>query len=244
MGDLLGSVPSQEQVLLQRLPPSHREGAFPRSLLAPNERIVFETKPRLVGFVGVPLLVSVIWSMIWGGAFIATFNVANWAGEVAAIIILIAPVWCWPLLRFRNWRGSAYALTDVRVVRRSGSGGSQLQDARYDLVQQVQSDGTTLRFRIARIAGAGAAYHGGGLLGDQVVWKDVEFAAQVQVFAQAFIALYAQKIRDDQILQALRLRATANKVTCAYCKSLVDLAVLPAQRFKCPNCSAPILPPG
>jgi hypothetical protein len=229
---------SREQVLLQRLPPSNRPGIFPTTLLSPDERVVFETRPSVWGFIGVALAVNILWSLL----MIFTAATQPGAAENGALWFFLVVPWLWVVFGLRSWKSTAYAMTDRRVIRRGGRGGVKLQDARYDLISGVEVTGSsTVRFRITPVAGSQGAAHGTGLFTKYVVWDYVDSAAEIQVFAQEFIRLQSAKVREEQIRSLLRARAMANKVKCAYCGSLVELSTIDLSSPKCDSCGAPLV---
>lgn len=232
------SVAGQEQALLQRLPSSNRPGTFPPALLSPGERVVFETRPRVWGFIAVSLSINILWSLL----IIGTVATQPGAAQNPALWFFLVAPWLWVLFRLQAWKGTAYAMTDRRVIRRGGRGGVSLQDARYDLISAVESTGTTtVRFRIAPNAGAPDGAHGVGLINHYVVWNDLAQAAEVQVFAQEFVRLQAAKVREDEVRRQLRARALANKVRCPYCNTLMDFSTINLTTPKCSSCGAPLV---
>ncbi len=223
--------------MLQRLPASNIPGSFPRELLFASEKVIFETRPLISGFLAVPLIVSILWDLLWVGT---TFATPSLVYNPALYFFVLLP-WIWVLVRWRNWRGTTYALTDRRVVRRSGKEGTKLQDAPTEFIGKVDLDGNTVRFRFGTPAGQGALAHGGGILGNQVIWNDLKGAAQVQVFASEWISLYALKLQRERVRQQLLARVLADKVSCSYCGTLLPLGSISYDRPQCPSCGAPLV---
>jgi len=97
-----------------------RPGAYPRSELQADEKVIFEGKPSLVAtcFLGILWLVL----CLGGGLVLAALTIIVWqcslTSAVLATILGISPF----IYFYVQWSGTAFALTDRRVlVRRKGS---------------------------------------------------------------------------------------------------------------------------
>jgi hypothetical protein len=97
-----------------------RPGAFPRSELQADEKVIFEGKPSLVAmcFLGILWLVL----CLGGGLLLAALTIIVWQCSLTSValatILGISPF----IYLYVQWSGTSFALTDRRVLlRRTGS---------------------------------------------------------------------------------------------------------------------------
>jgi|APLow6443716910_1056828.scaffolds.fasta_scaffold98497_2 uncharacterized membrane protein YdbT with pleckstrin-like domain len=95
--------------------------AYPQKLLAPDEKIQFETRPHWRAlFVPIVILLATVFGMTWlyfwidnemlGGTFI------RWVVLAGGILILVL----WAIVPFLRWLTTEYVFTDRRIIVRSG----------------------------------------------------------------------------------------------------------------------------
>lgn len=94
---------------------------YPEKLLAPDEKIMFETRPHWRGlFVPIVVMLATVFGMTWlyfwidsemfGGTAIRWFVLAG------GIFILVL----WAVVPFMRWLTTDYVFTDRRIIVRSG----------------------------------------------------------------------------------------------------------------------------
>lgn len=229
-------VPKTESTLLLELPSSNDPGVFPRGLLPGGERVLFETRPSLVGlYIGRLVLLGLL-LFVWINVSLEI--VTNPAGWFFVALTLFAIIY-YILL----WRSTAYALTDLRVIRLSGLRRSNFIDAQYDQVQNlslepgfsggIKFDATPPRAPSRLLVGRKYA--------KTVYWNALPEAARVYNFVQKAFALHEHQAHREGLREALLARLRADRFPCAYCRTLVDIKTVDYASPKCPNCGAPLV---
>jgi membrane protein YdbS with pleckstrin-like domain len=145
-----------------------------REILVSNEEIIVESRPliwphlfepALVVLIGVVLRVVVIYLEPKYLEF-ELWSIVKWGVLGIAIIGLFSM-----LLRFLRWRYTIYALTNKRILRRTGVFGRSYLDCSLGKVQNVEVKMSALsrifRFGTIRIATARTK-------GDDIEWVDVK----------------------------------------------------------------------
>jgi hypothetical protein len=230
--------PTTETELLQRRPISFRQDAFPRKWITADERVLFETRPSLLGiywgrlalFLGFAtlLLVDATYPMY-------LYSAGYWGFEAFLFLVPTGVV-------YLAWRGRAYALTNQRVLETSGLVSPTVEYARYDEVQNLTvGTGATgdLRFELGAPGGSKVGRAAAGRP-KKVVWRSVPMAPQVYEFVQDAFRLAAlqdaqKRVRADFIGRALRTR-----IVCEYCGGLIEFDPDKKSETKCPSCGAPV----
>ena len=94
---------------------------YPEKLLAPDEKIQFETRPHWRGlFVPAIVLLATVFVMTWVMSWIVS-NISGWeflrwiviAGGVLVLVL-------WAIVPFLRWLTTDYVFTDRRIIVRSG----------------------------------------------------------------------------------------------------------------------------
>ena len=219
------------------IPASNRPGAFPRPLIDAGESLIFETRPNL-------------WTLYWGRLLIfGLLFLAIVGGSIGdgglvsapAVGITVIAVFALPLVWIGlAWYLTAYGLTDQRVLSASGIVFRDFRALRYDQVENMslrsamtgdiifdtsETEGTVLG------RGRGAAR--------RIVWAGIPYTQRVYEFLQDAFNIRTEQSREQSTRRALAARARENKLTCAYCGSLVDIRGLDPKRPSCPFCGAP-----
>jgi len=228
--------PRTEGELLQALPPSNAPGVFPRRVLSAEERVIYETRPGLAGLRWGPVVVLVLLDLLF--LYVSIELVTNILGWVLVALITLGLVYI-----FLQWKSTAYALTDRRVLRVSGFRQSRFTDALYDQIQNlrlVPGAAGGIRFD------ATPPHSPTGVLGQakyakSISWSALSHPEQVYDFVQSAFALHAHQNIDAKHRADLLARVTANRIPCEYCGTLVSLVTIDYEAPKCPSCGAPLV---
>lgn len=113
---------------------------FPRELLTADEQVLLELKPSAVPFVTAPLL-TLSTFLVLGLVVFAVLAYANVNAAVAAcglpLVVLAVVLGLSSLLGYFTWRNTFYAITDKRVLQKSGLVGMNAFDAPLTSIQNV-----------------------------------------------------------------------------------------------------------
>lgn len=233
-----GGFPETEAALLRDVPGSSQSNVLPRELLLRGERVYFETRPGLVSrYWGRLTLVILIEALL---VFALVLPGDSDPGGVGFFVALGALVL---LLILLAWRGTAYALTDQRVLAVSGIMHGGLEQATYEEIQSFSSTpGSTADLifdaRAAALPGVRQARRSRGA---RIVWRSVEKAPSVYAFVQETFGFKAIQLREATVKSQYLTAALADKVRCGYCGNAV--APVPGRKgyAVCPSCGAPLL---
>ncbi|MCI4373436.1 MAG: PH domain-containing protein [Thermoplasmata archaeon] len=236
--------PRTETDLLLNLPPTNDPGVFPRSLLTGDERILFETRPSLVSLYWGRLTVLIIWFLLFTGA---TIGDGSFSGPlllaVAAFLVLDAPALLLIIVCVLLWRRTTYALTDRRVMRLSGLRRTNFVDAPYDQIQNlslVSGSSGGIKFD-ATPPNAPTRLIGGRKFAKTIYWNSLVDAPRVYTFVQQAFSLHVVSAVETGARQALIARLHEGRITCEYCRALVEIKQVNSTSPKCPRCGAPLV---
>lgn len=113
---------------------------FPRELLTADEQVLLELKPSAVPFVTAPLL-TLSTLLVLGLVVFAVLAYANINAAVATcglpLVVLAVVLAFSSLLGYFTWRNTFYAITDKRVLQKSGLVGMNAFDAPLSSIQNV-----------------------------------------------------------------------------------------------------------
>jgi hypothetical protein len=232
-----GFLPGSEGDLQQAQPGSNQPGVFPREALLGAEKVVYEARPRL--FALHPYLIALPLPVI---ALIALAIVAGFAegqggiGLVGGGTFVLLPLLFPVLYAVYDARRSAYAITDQRLIVRSGD---DYQSATFDTVRRVtlRTKSSTVDFDLVPPPGGPT---GGFLVArkTRMTWKGLRGAAAVASFAQSAVEFYRLRNQQRQLRQNLVVSAMSGKIVCAYCGGMIDLSTVNPDAPRCPRCSA------
>jgi hypothetical protein len=220
-------------------PGNNHPGVFPASSLLGHEKVLYETRPGLIGLHGVlviapmPFVLLIVLAVVAGLVQMGFQGDLIGGGTFIALILLIPVAYA-----VSDWRRSSYALTDQRVLSRRGD---SYQSATYDEVEEVtmKPGSSKVIFRLTPLApGQPRGLFSGS--GRQILWPATPGAPAVASFAQSASEFYRLRNRQRQLRQDLVVSSMQDKIVCAYCGGLVDVASLSPDGPKCPRCSAPI----
>ncbi|MCI4365151.1 MAG: PH domain-containing protein [Thermoplasmata archaeon] len=232
--------PKTEAALLLELPPSNQPGVFPRSLLPGGERVLFETRPGLLGLYVGRILLLFLLALLFLVAAEAPSDLNNpFAWFVFALSLFLIVYYI--LL----WRATAYALTDRRVLLVSGLRRSAFLDAQYEQVQNLRLEpgfSGGLKFD-ATPPQAPSRLIGGRKYARMIFWRALEDAPRVQSFVQDAFALHERESAQAGLRDALIAKMTEGRFPCAYCRTLVDIRTVDFASPRCPSCGAPLVVP-
>jgi hypothetical protein len=219
------------------LPGSNMRGVFPRGLLPPSERIVYETRP---GY----------FRLYWGRFVLCVLLFALFLGPVEQPGYLENPAFYFfegllvlvILLSVQQWRMTAYALTSQRVVRVGGIRQTEFRDAFYAAVQNLSIDpgfSGGVRFDTG---GASAGYPGAPPPSRARVirWTGLADAPRVYAFLQRAFALHSPPsgVVAGPPLLAQGTPGSALWV-CPRCGMVADPRWLSPHAPVCPSCGNP-----
>lgn len=231
--------PKTESELLRQLPATNRPGAFPRSLIAPDERIFFEGRPTLSGLRwGWIIVLGLVGALFLYAAIELVTNAFGWVFVALVALAILALV-----LQFRN---TAYALTDRRVIRVSGARKQRVVDALYDQVQNMRlipGHPGGIRFD-ATPPRAPTGVLGQSKYAKSLVWGSLADSERVYDFVQAAFSLHTYQNHDAMLRADLLAKVTENRIPCEYCRTLVSLQTIDYASPKCPSCGAPLVHSG
>jgi hypothetical protein len=242
-----GDGPRTEAELLLNLPPSNEPGVFPRSLLTGDERVLFETRPSLLGLYWGRLTILFLWVLLFTGASFGdgTFTSGNVAFVVIAFVFLDLPAIVLIALLVLLWRRTVYALTHGRVLRLSGLRRTAFVDATYDQVQNltlVSGLSGGIKFD-ATPPHAPSRLMGGRKFAKTIYWNALPDSPRVYTFVQQAFALHVTAAVEKGAREALVARLHEGRITCEYCRALVDIKQVNTTSPKCPRCGAPLIAP-
>lgn len=183
--------------LISERPGSHRPGTFPRYYLPKGEGVLFESKPSLWGYlpaaIYVGLLMFLLAFILWNspGLFGAVLpaplsNLWQW---LAILVLLCAAVGIASILV--QWYFTSYALTNRRLVKKTGVYSRTIVDARFERIQAVtltEAQGSrargygTLLFSLSTTPAASGVFSGiqhGGIL-----WRAIPEPFAVRSFVE------------------------------------------------------------
>jgi hypothetical protein len=223
--------------LVGELPPCHTPGVFPRRYVFRGETVLFETRPSLLSrYWGRLVLYGFLLLLFVAVTFGLPTNPTGPFFDGVLVLLIAYAVFA--------WRGSAFALTDRRVLATSGVRSGTFQEIANDAVSNMTQVGDstgrlTFDSGVVRNPTAVLSLH----RTMKIVWSDLPNTPQVYRYVQdAFSVLLAQA-RQVRIRQALLDRAREFIVTCQYCNTLIDVRRIVSDPPRCPRCGAPILPP-
>jgi hypothetical protein len=233
-----GSLPASEGDLLRSRPGSNRPGVFPPGALLAEEKIVYETRPRLMGLHPALVLAPLPFAFLFGAAIVV--GVAQGVGGtgfaiagVIVVLLILSPA----LYGVYDWRRTAYVITDQRVAVRSGD---SYETATFEMVRNVSLAPDSSKVVFELLPPPDAPPRAGFRLSrkSRLVWVGLEGAPAVASFGQSAIEYYRLQNQQRLLRQSLVVSSMSNTVVCAYCGALVDLSSGSGSAPRCPKCSA------
>lgn len=156
-----------------------RAGIVPQEILAPGEHLSFETRPILWLWLVGPILLALVGIIIAIAAqffpeVVPSFVVTGitWLGIVILLVALLLMA-----LKTLQWRYTAYAATNRRIIRQTGIISKSYIDCPIQKVQtiylQIPFLGRLFGFGTIRFATAGAAWI-------EIYWENIKEPRRVQ----------------------------------------------------------------
>jgi hypothetical protein len=236
--------PRNEGELIHQRPESHTHGAFPRRLLFPGERVLYEGRPELAASKGgrlVALAFLLALTLITGAAALAVNNGSEGASGILLTTAFFALLFGGLLaLVVISWRHSAFALTHRRVVVVGGFWGSQFHSAEFAQVQRLSATADAVGPILFEISTSATAEAAPARPSTTLRWDSVRGAPATYAFIQTAFAL--ARAEDFSELRGRRRRAALGegRVACAYCGNPVRLEAIAIEAARCPRCTAPL----
>ncbi|MCI4350088.1 MAG: hypothetical protein L3K15_01035 [Thermoplasmata archaeon] len=233
-----GYLPSSEAELERVRPPTSRTGVFPVTALQGGEKVLYETRPKISTGRWVIIFVFGIFVLLFA-LVVATQpqdQGANLGAGIFALFLFALPIF----IVLGLWSRVAYAMTDQRVLTRSGS---DFQSVSYDQITSVSmtKKSATVVFHLAPPPAGSKT----GLLGSSraptMVWSPVPGAPAVVSFAQSAVAYYRIRNRQRDLRQQVTVASLMDRIVCPYCGARIDIATLSPDNPKCPSCAAPVI---
>ncbi len=215
-------------------PVNNMPGVFPRDVLPPGERVLYETRPGLLALFGGRLIFIILWSALW---VYAGFAINDPVGSA----IFLSPTTIWLVVLLLQWRHRAYALTDQRVIRIAGARGFEFQDASYSQIHNLVSEEGGIRFDTTPPPPIGG--HSIFARGRVIRWDSISDVPRVYTFVQEAFAFGLRRNQAYALAQATINRIAATSIRCEYCGGLIDLATMNPSNPRCPSCNAPVILP-
>lgn len=237
---MAGYLPRSEGELYRARPGSNRPGSFPPSALLGAEKIVYETRPTLIGmqpllfWAGVPVLV--FFGLI---AVVGAFSLGSSGAAVATLVFVLLIAFAPLLVAVGRWRRSGYAITDQRVVTRTGDTFDSVPLVRVSTIRLGRKS-STLVFELT----PDTADAHSGLFGHRppvLEWKGVPGAPGVATYANSAVRFFQMQQRQKQLRDAAVSTRLEDRVVCEYCGAMIPVNTLAPDNPRCPRCSAPIL---
>ncbi len=236
---MAGFLPASESDLYRSRPFAEQTGVFPNSALLGQEKILFEARPSLFALHPLLIAVPLPFLFLFTAAGLYDAAAAHWDPLFTSIMAFLLFLIALPILyAVSSWRRRAYALTDQRVLARNGDA---FDIATYDDVQDVtMKPGTSKIIFELTPPPPGQAM---GLFGPRtrrLIWTAVPGAPSVASFAKSAAAFYRLRNRQRQLRENLVVASMNDRIVCAYCGGLIDVASLSPDNPRCPRCAAPI----
>ncbi len=184
---MAGFLPASEGDLLRSRPGSNRPGVFPPGALLAEEKIVYETRPRLMGLHPALVLAPLPFAFLFGAAIVV--GVAQGVGGtgfaiagVIVVLLILSPA----LYGVYDWRRTAYVITDQRVAVRSGD---SYETATFEMVRNVSLAPDSSKVVFELLPPPDAPPRAGFRLSrkSRLVWVGLEGAPAVASFGQSAI---------------------------------------------------------
>lgn len=243
-----GYLPQSEGELARNLPWSNRANSFPREGILAGEKVVFETKPRRFGlhpvlfWAPIPFLLVITVAVVAGA--LSGPPGSQPTGSPAGYIVLGSIVFLLPIAipsiyAISSASRTAYALTDRRVVLRSGS---DYQSLPYDRVARITTTGNSTGVAFQIVPTSPPAPVGTPPRPVEMMhWKAVRGAPAVAAFAASAQQFYALRLRQRQLRQDIATSQLETQIVCQYCGGVTTITRLNATDPRCPRCGAPFV---
>jgi hypothetical protein len=118
--------------------PLEMPNVFPRGLLLPGERVLYEVRPTYWGIYGAPTALVIVLMLLFLAPVAQPGYIENPFFGVFEGLLVLALVAMW-----RAWHGLAFALTDQRVLTVNGRRGTQGREGPLWALQRVALEGLT-----------------------------------------------------------------------------------------------------
>ncbi len=232
-----GFLPQSESELQHARPVSNSPGALPREAVLYGEKVIYETRPRVLSIHPIACWISMVYlafvvvlivvgGLAGGNGLPALVGVGLFLG-VPGLIVL-----AWAV---SSARGTTYALTDQRAIVRKGD---DFTSVAYQQIQQVEakSKSSTVVFQLLPPPPGAVA----PTALKPVLWRGVRGAPAVAAYAMSATRFYTLLQRQKSLRQDIVTASLEDKVVCEYCRAYIPISTLDPNNPRCPKCSAPI----
>ena len=197
-----------EQVSTKRAP-GFIEGVFPRFHLGADEEIIWEGRPSLIGYILYPIIWTIVLPLVLP-LFYEFFFFDEFFIIALAIVLIAGPLTI--VVRIIQWRKTAFALTNRRVMTQYGVFSKKFADCRHEMIQ----NSTILEPFWERILGFGGllfstAASMGGIntraaskmqsSGGGIYWNVVKQPAELYRHTQDIINVSRKKMKEEEFKQ-------------------------------------------
>jgi hypothetical protein len=225
------------------VPPTNRPDTFPRESLLGDERVIFETRPKMARWQWVCIVWGAFMYLLWGAVALSLPVVGATAIRIIALVIVVLlagtlfgfPIW----IALWVWRRRAYAMTNQRVIAQVGENTESLS---WTLVGEVRFEPKRSKVKFLSVpappGSVAPALESQRV--PQIVWLRTPGGAAVAAFGTSAQFYYGLKNRQYELRQRMVIGAEADRIICEYCKNPMRIDELDPASPKCPRCGAPI----
>jgi hypothetical protein len=204
------------QRLIATRPDFHQKATVPREYLPPGEAVLFETRPSLwpyiTGGVIAGVLLAILGIILLGqGASLSNSTGTSSDGELWLLVggLLVALGIVIVVLRLIGWYFSSYALTNRRVIRKSGWGNRLVVDARFDKIQSVTMTDTpralTRKYGNILFSLSAGSHPFSGLQFGGIFWFAIPSPLEVRAFMEDVVETVARLERAGRPVMLMDL---------------------------------------
>jgi hypothetical protein len=234
-----GNLPASEVALIREQPISNQPGSLPRYAALYGERVLYEAHPRPIGLHPVAFWVCFPLLLFFGlitlaGIADGQFAPAIAAGSVVLFVLPFAIVVAWV---FTSARSITYALTDQRVILRTGD---DLTGIPYDAVAKIEAHPKRDTIVITpALRPQGTELHR-PFTAPVMTWRAVRRVSQVAWYANLASRFFVARARQPVTRPVPAPPYVEESITCEACGARIPVSNLNPAVPRCPRCSAPI----
>jgi hypothetical protein len=201
---------------IQRLigvrPASHQTGTFPREYLPQGEAVLFETRPSLWAYISPALGGGIILFFLGFLLWLESVPISTELGDgtsgslwqiLAALLIVVGVAGI--VAGLIGWYFTSYAVTNRRIIRKTGWMSRRVIDARLDKIQCVTMIDTVrsrvrgfghILFSLSTLSPPWSPFSGVQMGG--ILWRAVPEPVQLRAFIEDVLETFARFDRAGQ----------------------------------------------